>query len=393
RAPREPGDGHPVLGGQRALLVHPVVADTNRRYLLGRPGPTAALAGRTAVTLLATTLDALASDRPADWPAFRALAPHLQALAANPAVGLDDRHLGILLRVTGHTALAYGQMGAAESGIELVTAALGRAWRDGDQPTPATMMVRQQLAYLRGARGREAEAEAIYRDVLQAQLRVWPEADPGSLSTRYNLAASLRDQGRDREAEAAFRGLLADQQRVLGDGHPQTLATRQQLALMLCREEHWAGAEAAFRGLLADEHRALGADHVQTLSTRHNLAQAVRHLGGQRAAEAEVAFRGLLADEQRVLGRDHFLTVATRQFQDGKFVSISLSGTPGLGEQVARSLFGMGVTLGREGRAEAALAAYEQLVAGFAGDSAPALRELVAMALFNTAITLEELGR
>ncbi len=54
------------LGIRRALLVHPVIADTNRVYLLNpRPAdPPGDLVRQTAVKLLATILDSLTEDRP-----------------------------------------------------------------------------------------------------------------------------------------------------------------------------------------------------------------------------------------------------------------------------------------------------------------------------------------
>ena len=45
-----------------------------------------------------------------------------------------------------------------------------------------------------------------------------------------NLATSLRDQGKHAEAEQMFRELLDLQRRVLGPEHPDTLATVSDLA-------------------------------------------------------------------------------------------------------------------------------------------------------------------
>ena len=394
---RGPGGARPVLGGQEALLVHPVIVGANRACLLG-PGPSdppPLLVRQAAVTLLAAALDDLIADRPADWPAFRMLTPHLRALLAGPASSLDGGHFGVLLAAAGQTAMAYGQMGSPDVGAGLVASALDPARRRPEDATPAVLMARQQLACLLGGQGRAAEAEAIYREVLAAQLRTWPADDPGNLSLRHNLAVSVRHQGWERkaEAEAAFRDLLADERRVLGEDHPHTLATRRELALALCQEELWAEAEAAFRDLLKDEQRVLGDHDPQTLSTRYNLAQAVRLQGPERTAEAEAAFRDLLDDEERALGDDHFLTVATRQFAGGRFLATSLLNAPDLGRRVAGAMLGQAAALAGQGRPAEALAAYGQVVSRFGDGPAPALRQLVAVAVFNRGITLGKLGR
>lgn len=391
--PREPGGGRAVPG-QEALLVHPAVADANRALLLGGPSvPPPPLIRRTAVTALAAALDALAPGRPADWPLFRVLTPHLEALLAGSASGPGDGQPDVLLGAAGHTALAYGQMGSADVGTTLVTSALDSAQHRGGEATAAILLARQQLACLLDGQGWAAEAEAIYRDALAAQLRAWPPDDPGNLPLRHNLAASIRRQGRERtaDAEAAFRDLLADERRLLGENHPNTLAARQEMALILCREERWADAETAFRDLLADGERVLGRNDPQTLAARHNLAQAERQQGRDRKAEA--AFRDLLKDEQRALGKGHFVTAATGQYQDGRFLSTVLFNAPDLCRQAAAAMVGQAATLAGQGRPEEALAAYEQVTARFGDDPAPALRALAAEALLRKGITLGKLNR
>ncbi len=59
----------------------------------------------------------------------------------------------------------------------------------------------------------------------------------------------------------------------------------------------------------------------------------------------------------------------------------------------ARDLFNTGVTLGKLGRTDEAIAAYDLVEARYAKDTAPALREQVAMALFNKGVALGQLGR
>ncbi len=101
-----------------------------------------------------------------------------------------------MIRVNGQTAMAYGQMRLPDFGVELITSALTHAPSHGEHPTASVLIARQQQAHLLSQQGHDAEAEAIYSEVLQEQLRVWPEDDPGNLAIRHNLAAVVGTQGR-----------------------------------------------------------------------------------------------------------------------------------------------------------------------------------------------------
>ncbi|HZU19175.1 MAG TPA: tetratricopeptide repeat protein, partial [Candidatus Dormibacteraeota bacterium] len=60
---------------------------------------------------------------------------------------------------------------------------------------------------------------------------------------------------------------------------------------------------------------------------------------------------------------------------------------------VARSLYNQGIVLGRLGRDEEEIRAYDQVVRRFATSSDPEVLETVAMALCNKGVALERLGR
>ena len=61
---------------------------------------------------------------------------------------------------------------------------------------------------------------------------------------------------------------------------------------------------------------------------------------------------------------------------------------PDLREIVATALFNKAVTLARQDRTEEEIEAFQQLIDRFGDDPAPDLREIVATALFNKALTL-----
>jgi tetratricopeptide (TPR) repeat protein len=304
----DPGGGP----GQMALVVHPVVADTNRAHLLNATSsadPDPVMVRNTAVALVVAAIDELRPEQPADWPRFRRLRPHVQALLAASASYLDDEHLARLATATTRTAFAHHLAGATSTAEELSDAALAQSLRLG-LDHPAVLAARHELAYQIVQQGRLAEAEQEFRLVVDARRRVLGEDHPHTLHTRLGHARAVALQGRLAEAEAAFRELLDRQIRALGDEHPGILPIRHQLARVVGKQGRWAEAEAAHRRILDARRRVFGEEHPRTLTTRHNLTGVIGKQG--RWAEAEEAYRDLLEALDRVLGEDHRDTLATR---------------------------------------------------------------------------------
>ena len=75
------------------------------------------------------------------------------------------------------------------------------------------------------ARGDHAAAEAEYRDVLAAELRVLGPDHPDTLATRHSIAREIAARGDHAAAEAEYRDVLAARLRVLGPDHPDTQKT------------------------------------------------------------------------------------------------------------------------------------------------------------------------
>jgi tetratricopeptide (TPR) repeat protein len=388
-------DGHRQTSEtEMAVVMHPVITDTNRVYLL-EPGvgdPPERLVRHTAVAILAAGLDSLTDDEPAAWPAFRSLTPHLQAILANSARRLDDDYLLTLTRITCHTGIAYRQMRAPNVGVDLADFILAEAQRRGLEPSPTLSMARQQQALLLSAVERNVKAEAVYQAILAEQLRRWPADDPTNLVIRHNLAVLAADQGRLDEAESALRDVLEEERRVLGEDNRHTLATRRALATLLTQRDKWEEATTALEKLLGDAIRVLGPDDPFTLATRHNVALATWHRG--EPDEARTAVNRLLADERRLLGTDHYITAATAtsHFETGDFLLPILYSTPKLREQLAVDLFNKGVSMTNNDRRADAVRTYTELLTRFADDPEPFLREVVANAYLNKAALLVKLG-
>ncbi|HEU5392095.1 MAG TPA: FxSxx-COOH system tetratricopeptide repeat protein [Streptosporangiaceae bacterium] len=295
--------------GLNAVMVHPVVADANRIRLAASPAAERVAVQETAVALLEAATAGLDPVRPADWPAWRRLRAHMNAVIDLLADTLDPAVLARLLTVSAvgtEALLGAGRLAAAGKLAQASVAA--SVFLPGEDP--AALTARGYLARTLVRRGRSGEAEQIYRDLLADRIRIQGERHLDTLATRHDLAAALGVQGRFGAAEELYRGLLGDDDRLRGPGHRETLAARASLARIIGLLGRYAEAEELSRHVLDDQLRVLGPDHPDCLASRQNLARLAGKAG--RYAEAERLYRAVLADRRRVLGDDHPDTLATR---------------------------------------------------------------------------------
>jgi CRP-like cAMP-binding protein/tetratricopeptide (TPR) repeat protein len=292
-----------------AVTVHPVVADANRIRLAASAAAERAAVQDTAVALLEAATAGLDPVKPGDWPTWRLLMPHVNAVIDLLADDLDPAVLGRLLIVSAvgtEALLGAGRLAAAERLAQASVAAAALLSRDD----PAALTARGYLARALVRRGRSGEAESIYRDLLADRVRVQGDSHLDTLATRHDLAAALGVQGRYTEAEQLYRQLLGDDYRLRGPEHRETLAARHNLARMIGLQGRFAEAEELSRQVLDSQRRVLGPDHPDCLASRQALARLAVQAG--RYAEAEELYRRVLADRRRVLGEDHPDTLATR---------------------------------------------------------------------------------
>jgi CRP-like cAMP-binding protein/tetratricopeptide (TPR) repeat protein len=295
--------------GVHAVTVHPVVADANRIRLAASAAAERAAVHETVVALLEAATGGLDPARPGDWPAWRRLRAHMNAVIDLLADILDPAVLARLLTVSAvgtEALLGAGRLAAAGRLAQASVAAATFLPADD----PAAMTARGYLARTLVRRGRSSEAETIYRELLADRIRVQGEDHLATLATRHDLAAALGVQGRFGEAEQLYRRLLGDDDRLRGLDHRETLAARYNLARMIGLQGRYAEAEQLSRQVLDAQRRVLGPDHPDCLASRQHLARLAGKAG--RYAEAEAMYRRVLADRRRVLGDDHPDTLATR---------------------------------------------------------------------------------
>lgn len=378
-------------GAERGLVVHPVVADTNRTHLMERhagdlPEETVRA---TAVRLLAAKLDELDIDRPSTWDRFRLLAPHLQALLANSAPRLSDAALDTLTGATGQVAIGYGHMDRSAFGVKLLKSVL--AARHGQARAGAVYLLAiQRLAVLLDDVRQHGESEQIWREVFTAQSRDWPADHPIVLAARHNLTVSLTHRQSWDQIRADFDALLADETRALGADHPVTLATRQAYELEVGSHDSWDVAVESLRGVIQDAQGLYGDDDLFAFGARHNLIQVLRLLGRD---EVEADEQRLIEDERQALSDDHLLTAATVQQGERGFVTTHPFSVPQLHANFASYLLRKGRAMTNGPERESALLIFDDLITRFGDDTEPDIREIVADGMDGKARLLKNLGR
>lgn len=204
---------------------------------------------------------------------------------------------------------AYRQLGvydAAEPHLVAVLELHQRLKGDQHQETIAAL---NNLSALRKDQGKFADAEALARRALAAQIELVGSNNLATLTIMSNLAELLRLQGKSEAAEPLARKVVETKERFLGPDSTETLAAVNNLALIVEAQGRPAEAESLARNTLDAQRRVQGLDHPATLTSISNLAAFLHRHG--KTAEAESLMRDVLAEQRRVLGVDHAGTLAT----------------------------------------------------------------------------------
>jgi tetratricopeptide (TPR) repeat protein len=129
------------------------------------------------------------------------------------------------------------------------------------------------------------------------------EEHPDTLQSMTNLGRAIRDQGRDAEAEKLYREVLETQRCMLGEEHPDTLQSMTSLGRAIREQGRYKETEELYRELVEIYRRVRGAEDHVTLAHMYNLAVAIMKQG--RYNEADRLFREVLEVRRRVLGDEH----------------------------------------------------------------------------------------
>ncbi|CAK8991628.1 unnamed protein product [Durusdinium trenchii] len=158
-------------------------------------------------------------------------------------------------------------------------------------------VLKPQLGQVLRNRGELAEAEAVWRRVLEAREAKWGAKDEETLVTFNNLAAVLYHQGKYEEAEPLYRRALE------GSVVPEVFTQLNNLAFLLHEQGKYEESEALCRRALEGREAYFGARHPLTLMSTTNLGALLCDQG--KLDESEVLLHRAVEGEEAQQGSHH----------------------------------------------------------------------------------------
>jgi CHAT domain-containing protein/tetratricopeptide (TPR) repeat protein len=198
-----------------------------------------------------------------------------------------------------------GQYADAEALGREALAMNRRLYPKQDHPELARSL--SNLAAVLQFRGQYADAEPLGREALAMNRRLYPKQDHPELAwSLNNLAAVLRSRGQYADAEPLSREALEMYRRLYPkQDHPELARSLSNLAVVLHDRGQYADAEALYREALAMYRRLYPKqDHPELALSLSNLAGVLRDRG--QYADAEPLCREALAMRRRLYPKqDH----------------------------------------------------------------------------------------
>ncbi|MFE2584564.1 FxSxx-COOH system tetratricopeptide repeat protein [Streptomyces sp. NPDC059378] len=253
---------------------------------------------------------------PANWPVWRTLLPHIDALVRYTDQDTDTTTAVLILNETG---LFLDNQGLPTRAISYFQRTLAAYTRLLGADHPNTLTARNNLADAYRSAGDLSQAITLHEQNLADRMRVLGADHPDTLSSRNNLAGAYQAAGDPERAITLYEPTLADMVQVLGADHPNTLSSRNNLAHAYESAGDLDRAITLYEQTLADMVQVLGADHPNTLTSRNNLAGAYESAGD--LDRAITLYEQTLADMVQVLGTDHPNTLTSRNNLAGAYRS------------------------------------------------------------------------
>lgn len=176
---------------------------------------------------------------------------------------------------------------------------------------PHTLNVVERLAACLTDAGHEEEGIPLYRDVWRRHRELFGPTDSRSLAVASDLAHYLHRAGERQEAMSVLDDALPASVRSLGPNAQLTLKIRKNRALYLVDAGHTSDAIAELRDTLAAELKAFGYEHPGALPLRSVLARCLHDDGQFRKALAQLNI--LLPSTASAFGADHDNSLWTRR--------------------------------------------------------------------------------
>ncbi|MFD6397616.1 FxSxx-COOH system tetratricopeptide repeat protein [Nocardia sp. NPDC060249] len=288
------------------VSVHRLVQAVARTTDPDDPHRTVIAIGNARIRAATALHDALPDwNNPANWPTWRLLLPHIEALTNHTAHGTR-----ITAAILDATAGFLHNQGSSIRAIDLFHHALTDLERILGPEDPETLSSRHNLADAYLSAGRVGDAIILHEQNLTSRERVLGTDHPHTLFSRSSLANTYESAGRVEEAILLHEQNVTDRERILGSDDPHTMLSRHNLAYAYKSAGRVGEAIVLHELNVADSVRVLGPDHPDTLTYRNNLAYAYKSAG--RVGEAIVLHELNVADSVRVLGPDHPDTLTAR---------------------------------------------------------------------------------
>ena len=182
--------------------------------------------------------------------------------------------------------------------------------------TPETMsMILTNLAILTARQGKPAEAEPLFRRVVEIDERVKGADHPELGKAYHNLGIALKMQRKFSEAEPFYAKALEIRRRALGPRHPDVADTLMALGNVHLDQDQYAAAEPFYQQALEVYEAALGVNHPSFARSLDNLAQLQARQGKHQ--EAEASYSRALTIREKTVGPKH-PEVATNLYNLGE---------------------------------------------------------------------------
>ncbi|MGV9879842.1 FxSxx-COOH system tetratricopeptide repeat protein [Streptomyces sp. NPDC003006] len=272
------------------------------RYVVGIQSPLDRRRYSEAARKVLVSADPRDPASPGNWARYAELIPHLEPSGALASTDDDVRELVL-------NCIEYLRMRGEEKDGWWLSREAVRHWRPASGPTDRAVLVavHQQANMLRGL-GRNTEAEAVGRDILE-RLTATDEARPIEvIRAKDGLGGTLMALGRYGEARAFFEDAAGQASTELGgENVPRTLSLRSNLAVAVGLQGHYAEALALHRKILEARVQLLGGKNPLTLHSALRTAWMLRLLGNYAEAQQIQGHNSRL--HSQVLDRHHTQTL------------------------------------------------------------------------------------
>ena len=166
-----------------------------------------------------------------------------------------------------------------EEGLKWHQEALELLRQVADENDLQLLAFRTNVALSMRSLGRNADAEAEYRDIARIFEKIGGPEHPRLGHTLHLLATVVANQGRLDDAQELYERALAISRAVKGDEHDDVVQTYNNLGTLAYRKRDYRTALSYFERVAEIESKKLGADHVRNVPTYSNIAVTHEALG------------------------------------------------------------------------------------------------------------------